>query len=122
VRYFNRECTSEATDKIGIRHIYWSYRNATSLSAISPFSCYGNGWGLLKSDKANFTNQDVIRCFAPRHHAILRASPSIFLLDVLLNVPPQLDQTTPNSLKERNYLVDLGIARELELRVAALSV
>src|SRR6516164_5037912 len=33
-RCFNGECPSEATDKIGMRHIYWScYQNATSLFA-----------------------------------------------------------------------------------------
>src|SRR6516162_11704455 len=36
-RCFNGECPSEATDKIGMRHIYWSCcQNATSLSPISP--------------------------------------------------------------------------------------
>src|SRR5262245_6838483 len=47
-------------------------------------------------------------------------NPSIFLLDVLLHVPTHLDQTAPNLLDERNHLVDLGIARQLELRLAGL--
>jgi hypothetical protein len=36
------------------------------------------------------------------------ASSSIFLLDVPLHRPSHLDQTTPNLLKERNHLFDLG--------------
>src|SRR5262249_39996459 len=47
-------------------------------------------------------------------------APSIFLLDVLLHVPTDLDQTAPNLLEERNHLVDLGIARHLELSLAGL--
>src|SRR5215831_305967 len=47
-------------------------------------------------------------------------APSIFLLDVLLHVPTHLDQTAPNLLEERNHLVDLGIARHLELSLAGL--
>jgi NAD(P)-dependent dehydrogenase (short-subunit alcohol dehydrogenase family) len=45
---------------------------------------------------------------------------SIFPLDILLDGPSHLDQTTPNLLKERDHLVDLGIARQLELRLDRL--
>src|SRR5215831_3186296 len=47
-------------------------------------------------------------------------APSIFLLEVLLHVPAHLDQTAPNLLEERDHLVDLGIARQLELSLAGL--
>src|SRR5262245_41829530 len=47
-------------------------------------------------------------------------SPSIFLLDILKHVPPHLDQTAPSLLEKRNHLVELGIARKLERRVAGL--
>src|SRR6266508_686136 len=50
----------------------------------------------------------------------VRRHRSIFLLDVLLHVPPHLDQTAPNLLKERNHLIDLGIAWQLELRFVGL--
>src|SRR5262249_16764576 len=47
-------------------------------------------------------------------------APSIFLLEVLLHVLAHLDQTAPNLLEERDHLVDLGIARQLELSLAGL--
>jgi hypothetical protein len=49
-----------------------------------------------------------------------RPQPSIFPLDVLLHAPSHLDQTAPNPLKERNHLVHLGIARQLELWLVGL--
>jgi hypothetical protein len=47
-------------------------------------------------------------------------SSSISPLDVLLHIPSHLDQTAPNLLKEGDHLVDLGIARQLELRLTGL--
>ena len=44
----------------------------------------------------------------------------IFLLDVLLPLPAHVDQTAPNFLDERNNLVDVGIARQLDLALAGL--
>ena len=41
-------------------------------------------------------------------------------LDILLHGPPHHDQSAPNLLKERNHFVDLGIARQLKLRLARL--
>ena len=40
---------------------------------------------------------------------------SIFLLNVLQHGLPHLDQTAPSILEKRNHLVDIGIARQLEL-------
>jgi hypothetical protein len=61
-RCFNGECLSEATDKIGMRHIYWScYQNATSLSPILPLLLLWKRLGLVrftpkadKQEKAQF--------------------------------------------------------------------
>src|SRR6476660_4294168 len=52
--------------------------------------------------------------------SIRNNSPSIFPLDVLLHFSPHLDQTAPNLLEERHHLVDLGIARQLELWLTRL--
>src|SRR5215471_12430585 len=41
---------------------------------------------------------------------------SILLFGVRLHSPRHRDQTTPNFLKKRKYLVDLGITRQLEFR------
>ena len=45
---------------------------------------------------------------------------SILPSDVLLDAPPHLDQTAPDLLKKGNHLVDIRIARQLELRIGGL--
>jgi hypothetical protein len=45
---------------------------------------------------------------------------SVFLLGILLHGRHHLDQTAPKILEERNHLVDIGIVRQLELRLAGL--
>ena len=40
-------------------------------------------------------------------------------LDVLLHFSPHLGRTAPSFLEERNHLVELGVARQLELRLPA---
>src|SRR6266481_3704037 len=68
---------------------------------------------LNQMDKSGGVTADMIEC-TPRVF-------SIFPLDILLHAPSHLDQTAPNPLKERNHLVDLGIARQLELRLSRLA-
>src|SRR6266481_7989426 len=68
---------------------------------------------LNQRDKSGGVTADMIEC-TPRVF-------SIFPLDILLHAPSHLDQTAPNPLKERNHLVDLGIARQLELRLSRLA-
>jgi hypothetical protein len=46
--------------------------------------------------------------------------PSVFLIDVFLQGCHNLDQTAPYLLEKRNHLVDFGITRQLELRLAGL--
>src|SRR5262245_39562605 len=55
-----------------------------------------------------------------QRHACHVNALSIFPLDVLLHLSPHLEQPAPSPLEERHHLVDLCIARQLELRLARL--
>jgi hypothetical protein len=62
-------------------------------------------------------------CFAaePRCRASYPSSSiSIPPFNVLLHTPSHLDQTPPDLLKKGNHLVDVRIARQLELRIGGL--
>src|SRR5262245_42029652 len=53
-----------------------------------------------------------------QRHACHVNALSIFPLDVLLHLSPHLEEPAPNLLEERHHLVDFGIARQIELRLA----
>jgi Arc/MetJ-type ribon-helix-helix transcriptional regulator len=91
---------------------------------LAPYTRYGNASSfiregidlLLKHEDEHTKRQRTLR----QKQGKTPLSSSIFPLDVLLHIPPHLDQTPPNLLKERDHLIDLGIARQLELRLARL--
>jgi len=61
---FNGECPSEATDKIGMRHIYWS-AVAEMRHPYRRFhlcSCYGNGWGLVRFTPQSGHRERASKC------------------------------------------------------------
>src|SRR5215813_823861 len=75
-RCFNGECPSEATDKIGMRHIYWSCcQNATSLSPILPLLLLWKRLSLVrftpkadKQEKAQLSALCQKRTYAPQQN------------------------------------------------------
>src|SRR5215471_6872858 len=79
-RCFNGECPSEATDKIGMRHIYWSAvaKMRHPYRRFHLCSCYGNGWGLVRftpqsghRERASKCLQCQKRTFALQQNSIL---------------------------------------------------
>jgi hypothetical protein len=66
------------------------------------------------------TDPSLVTVTSPPVIRVRGKSSSILPFDVLLHAPPHLDQTAPDLLKKGNHLVDVRIARQLELRIGGL--